>query len=118
MRAALEVIHIMEDDGLIANAIAMGTRIKMGLEAGLKNKIGKGLGVAEIRTHGLMIGVVLEQPCADIVKAGLAKGLLFNVTAERVIRLLPPLILTAEQADEIVATLSGLVQAFLEKKSV
>ncbi|MEY3996545.1 MAG: hypothetical protein RL344_888 [Pseudomonadota bacterium] len=116
MRAALEVIHIMEDDGLIANAIAMGTRIKIGLEAGLKDKMG--LGVSEIRTHGLMIGVVLEQPCADIVKAGLAKGLLFNVTAERVIRLLPPLILTAEQADEIIATLSGLVQAFLERKSV
>lgn len=115
MRAALEVIQIMEDDGLITNAITMGERIKKGLEQALLGKIGINLGVAEIRAHGLMIGVVLEQSCADIVKAGLAKGLLFNVTAECVIRLLPPLILTGEQADEIVTTLSGLIHAFLEK---
>jgi acetylornithine/N-succinyldiaminopimelate aminotransferase len=118
MRAALAVISVMEDDGLISNAVAMGQRIKTGLETAWVGKIGQGLGVEEIRAHGLMIGVVLDHPCGDIVKAGMAKGLLFNVTADRVIRLLPPLILTAEQADEIVATISSLVLEFLAKKTV
>jgi acetylornithine/N-succinyldiaminopimelate aminotransferase len=115
MRAALEVIAVMEDDHLIANASAMGLRIKTGLENALAGHIGAGLGVQEIRAHGLMMGVVLAQPCSELVAAGMAKGLLFNVTADRVIRLLPPLILTAAQADEIVATIAALVLEFLAK---
>jgi acetylornithine/N-succinyldiaminopimelate aminotransferase len=115
MRAALEVIQIMEDEALIQNAYTMGERIKTGLEQAFIGKMGAGLGVVEIRAHGLMIGIVLEHPCAEIVKAALTKGLLFNVTADRVIRLLPPLILNAAQADEIVASISSLVFEFLER---
>ena len=60
-----------------------------------------------------MIGIELDRPCADLVAQALAAGLLINVTAERVIRLLPPLILTDDQADQLVAQLAGLVRAFL-----
>jgi acetylornithine/N-succinyldiaminopimelate aminotransferase len=113
MRAALEVIAVMEDDGLIANAAAMGARIKSGFEVAFAGHLGAGKGVQEIRAHGLMMGVVLDRPCGELVKKGLEHGLLFNVTADRVLRLLPPLIINAEQADEIVATVSFLVNQFL-----
>ena len=113
MRAALEVIAIVEADGLVAHAAAMGARMKRGFEAALAGHLGKGKGVEEIRAHGLMMGVVLDRPCGELVKKGLERGLLFNVTADRVIRLLPPLIITEAQADEIVATVSHLVNEFL-----
>jgi acetylornithine/N-succinyldiaminopimelate aminotransferase len=113
MRAALEVIRVMEDDGLCANAAAMGVRIKQGFEAAFAGNLGAGNGVLEIRAHGLMMGVVLNRPCAELVKKGLEQGILFNVTADTVVRLLPPLILNAEQADEIVAKVSSIVNAFL-----
>jgi acetylornithine aminotransferase len=113
MRAALEVIAVMEDDGLCANAAAMGARIKQGFEKAFVGNLGAGKGVLEIRAHGLMMGVVLNRPCAELVKKGLEQGILFNVTADSVLRLLPPLILNAEQADEIVAKVAGIVNAFL-----
>jgi acetylornithine aminotransferase len=113
MRAALEVIAVMEDDGLCANAAAMGTRIKQGFEKAFVGNLSAGKGVLEIRAHGLMMGVVLNRPCAELVKKGLEHGILFNVTADTVLRLLPPLILTADQADEIVAKVSSIVNAFL-----
>jgi acetylornithine aminotransferase len=113
MRAALEVIAVLEDDGIIANAAAMGARIKAGFEAAFAGNLGAGKGVEEIRAHGLMMGVVVNKPCGELVKKGLERGLLFNVTADRVVRLLPPLIISAQQADEIVATVSSLVNEFL-----
>lgn len=114
MRAALEVIAVMEDDGIITNAAAMGERIKRGFEQAFAGHMGSGANqVAEIRAHGLMMGVVTNSPCGELVKKGLEKGLLFNVTADRVVRLLPPLIINAQQADEIVATVSNLVLDFL-----
>jgi acetylornithine/N-succinyldiaminopimelate aminotransferase len=116
MRAALEVIAVMEDDGLCANAAAMGARIKAGFEAAFAGNLGAGKGVEEIRAHGLMMGVVLNRPCSELVKKGLEHGLLFNVTADRVVRLLPPLILNAEQADEIVAKVSAIVNTFLAQE--
>ncbi len=116
MRAALEVIAVMEDDGLIANAAAMGARIKLGLEKAFAGQLGAGKGVEEIRAHGLMMGVVLNRPCGELVKKGLERGLLFNITADRVLRLLPPLILTAPQADEIVAKVSAIVLEFLAQE--
>lgn len=111
MRAALEVLAVMEDEGLMANAARMGERIKAGFE---KNFAGHP-GVVEIRGQGLMLGVVLTKPCGDLVRRGIARGLLFNVTADCVVRLLPPLILNAAQADEIVATLSDLIVTFLNE---
>jgi acetylornithine aminotransferase len=111
MRAALEVLAIMEDDDIMANAAAMGARIKAGFE---KNFAGNA-GILEIRGQGLMMGIVLAKPCGDLVKRGIARGLLFNITADCVVRLLPPLILNAEQADEIVVTLSELILTFLSE---
>lgn len=112
MRAALTVLQIIEDDHLMTHAKQMGDRIKLGLEQALSEHLGKG--IVEIRAYGLMIGVVLAQPCAEIVKAGLRKGILFNVTADCVIRLLPPLIINIQAADEIVAILSTVIDDYLK----
>ncbi|HRE13000.1 MAG TPA: aminotransferase class III-fold pyridoxal phosphate-dependent enzyme, partial [Usitatibacteraceae bacterium] len=70
-------------------------------------------GVREIRGRGLMIGVELDRPCGEIVGLALAAGLVANVTAERVIRLLPPLVIREEETREIVARLVPVVKAFL-----
>lgn len=108
-RAGLETLRIIAEEGLIENAAAMGSRIRSGFAAALKGVAG----VVAIRGQGLMIGIELDQPCGDLVKQALANRLLINVTQERVIRLLPPLIINAREADEIVARLAPLVRAFV-----
>ena len=70
--------------------------------------------MSQIRGRGLMIGIELDRPCADLVKQALDAGLLINVTAERVIRLLPPLILEQAEADLLLRELSELIRRFLE----
>ena len=110
MRAGVETLKIMEEDGLLANAASIGAQIKAGFEsefAGLA-------GVKEIRGAGLMIGIELDRPCGDLVGIACKAGLLISVTAERVIRLLPPLIINADEARQIVALLSPLVRDFLK----
>ena len=109
MRAGVETLKIMEDDGLLANAAAIGAQIKSGFEhefAGLA-------GVREIRGAGLMIGIELDRPCGDLIGIACQAGLLISVTAERVIRLLPPLIINAEEGRQIVAMLAPMVRDFL-----
>ena len=109
MRAGVETLRIMEEEGLLANAAHIGGLIKAGFErefAGLA-------GVKEIRGAGLMIGIELDRPCGDLLRIACEVGLLISVTAERVIRLLPPLIVTADEAAEIVARLAPLVRQFL-----
>ena len=109
MRAGIETLRIMEEDGLLANAAQIGGLLKAGFErefAGLT-------GVKEIRGAGLMIGIELDRPCGDLLRIACEAGLLISVTAERVIRLLPPLIVTADEAAEIVARLAPLVRQFL-----
>ena len=109
MRAGVETLRIMEEDGLLANAAHVGGLLKAGFErefAGLA-------GVKEIRGAGLMIGIELDRPCGDLLRIACEVGLLISVTAERVIRLLPPLIITADEAAEIVARLAPLVRQFL-----
>jgi acetylornithine aminotransferase len=109
MRAGVETLKIMEEDGLLANAVAMGALLGAGFErefAGLA-------GVKEIRGAGLMIGIELDRPCGELVAQACEAGLLISVTAERVIRLLPALILTAAQAVQIVSMLAPLVRRFL-----
>ena len=69
--------------------------------------------VIDIRGLGLMIGIELDRPCGELVSKALEQGLLINVTAERVVRLLPPLILTDKQADMIVEQLSNLIHEFI-----
>jgi len=109
MRAGVETLKIMEEDGLLANAAAIGALLKAGFErefAGLA-------GVKEIRGAGLMIGIELDRPCGELLAQACEAGLLISVTAERVIRLLPALIITAEEAAQIVALLAPLVRRFL-----
>jgi len=109
MRAGVETIRIMEEDGLIANAATVGAALKAGLErelAGIK-------GVTEIRGQGLMIGIELDRPCGVILNRAADAGLMLSVTADKVIRLVPPLILSAIEAAQIVAILCPIVKAFL-----
>ena len=108
-RAASRVLAIIEEEGLATRAARLGDR----LLAGFRQALGQVAGISAIRGRGLMIGIELDRPCADLVAQALGAGLLINVTAERVIRLLPPLILTDDQADQLVAQLAGLVRAFL-----
>ena len=110
MRAGVETLKIMEEDGLLANAASLGAQIK----AGLQSEFAGLAGVKEIRGAGLMIGIELDRPCGDLVAIACKAGLLISVTAERVIRLLPPLIINADEARQIVALLSPLVREFLE----
>ncbi|MQY50514.1 aspartate aminotransferase family protein [Rhodocyclus tenuis] len=107
--AALTTLDVMEKDGLIDQATIIGERIRQGLASQLAGVSG----VVDIRGRGLMIGVELDRPCGELVRRGLDAGLLINVTAERVIRLLPSLVFSAEEADELVTRLSALVRAFL-----
>jgi len=108
-RAGLETLRIIEEENLIANAAAMGQRIRDGFAAALEGVAG----VVEIRGQGLMIGIELDRPCGDLAKQALEERMLINVTQDRVIRLLPPLVINAREADEIVARLAPLVRAFL-----
>ena len=113
MRAGVETIRIMEEDGLLANAASVGALLQAGLErelAGVK-------GVVEVRGHGLMLGIALDRPCGDILGRAAKAGLMLSVTAERVIRLVPPLILSADEAAQIVAILCPLIKAFLSEDS-
>ena len=109
MRAGIETLRIMEEDNLMANAAAMGERIRAGLNEGWRGLSG----LKEIRGQGLMIGIELDRPCNELLLKAADAGLLLSVTADRVIRLLPPLILSAAEADELVAILVPLVRNFL-----
>jgi acetylornithine/N-succinyldiaminopimelate aminotransferase len=107
--AALRTLEIMEEDGIIAHAATMGDVIKNGLMAALNNVDG----VVEVRGQGLMLGVELNRPCAEIVPMGLDMGILTNVTQDNVVRILPPLIINAAEANELVARLSAVITKFL-----
>ncbi len=109
MRAGVETIRIMEEDGLLDNAARVGAHLK----AALQRELGSLPGVTEVRGQGLMLGVELDRPCGALIARAAEAGLLLSVTADRVIRLVPPLILTTAEADDIVARLKPLVQALL-----
>ncbi len=109
MRAGIETLRIMEEDGVMANAAAVGARLHAGLAEGLRGVAG----VVEIRGQGLMVGIELARPCGALLGQAAEAGLLLSVTADSVIRLVPPLILSAAEADEMVAILVPLVRTFL-----
>ncbi len=109
MRAGVETLRIMEEDGLLAHAAHIGELLK----AGLAREFAGLAGVKEIRGAGLMIGIELDRPCGELLGRACEAGLLISVTAERVIRLLPPLIVSADEAAQIVALLAPLVRQFL-----
>jgi acetylornithine/N-succinyldiaminopimelate aminotransferase len=107
--AALTTIAVIEKDALIASADAVGRLIREGLAQALAGVNG----VVDIRGQGLMIGIELDRPCGELVMHGLNAGLLINVTADKVVRLLPPLILSADEGRELVSRLSPLIRDFL-----
>ncbi len=109
MRAGVETIRIMEEDGLLESAARVGAHLKGALERALADQPG----VKDIRGQGLMIGVELTKPCGALTQRAADKGLLISVTADSVIRLVPPLIMTTAEADEVVAILVPLIQQFL-----
>jgi len=112
MRAGVETMRIVAEDRLIDNAAAVGERIRSGLQrewSGLK-------GVVEIRGQGLMLGIELDRPCGALLQRAADAGLLISVTADTVIRLLPPLIMTPAEGDEVVRILAPLVREFLNGK--
>jgi acetylornithine aminotransferase len=111
MRAGVETLKIMEEDGLLANAEKVGAHLR----AALDRELGSLPGVVEIRGQGLMIGIELDRPCGEILTQAAEAGLLLSVTADKVVRLLPPLIIGTEQADRIVALLAPLVRAALAR---
>jgi acetylornithine aminotransferase len=113
MRAGVETIRIMEEDGLLANAATVGAA----LEAGLRRELAGVKGVIDIRGQGLMLGIELDRPCGALLTRAAAAGLMLSVTAECVIRLLPPLILSADEALLVVAILCPLVKAFLAESA-
>lgn len=109
MRAGVETLRIMEDDRLLENAATMGALLK----AGFAREFQGLAGVKEIRGAGLMIGIELDRPCGELLGRACEAGLLISVTAERVIRLLPPLIINADECALVVARLAPLVREFL-----
>ncbi len=114
MRAGVETIRIMEEDGLLANAAAVGAHLKAALEAALSAELATGM-VKEIRGQGLMLGIDLAKPCSALTQRAADAGLLISVTADTVVRLVPPLILSRSEADEVVAILCPLISALLKE---
>jgi acetylornithine aminotransferase len=113
MRAGVETIRIMEKDGLLDNAAKVGAHLKNRLEKGLEGA----QGVKEIRGQGLMLGIELDKPCGALTLRAAEAGLLISVTADSVIRMVPPLIMTQAEADEVADILLPLIHTFLSESS-
>ena len=109
MTAALTTLDVVEKEGLRENAVRIGQLIRDELKAALAGVAG----VVDIRGNGLMIGIELDRPCGAIVQKGLEAGVLINVTADCVVRLLPALKFGEDDAHELVARLAKLIRAFL-----
>ena len=108
--AGLAVFETFEADQLVNRAQVLGEKIVKGF----KQSLAELSGVVEVRGQGLIIGIELDRPCGELVLTALKQHLLINVTADKVIRLLPPLILTDQQADEIIQKISQVIIDFLK----
>lgn len=108
--AGLAVVRAIESERLCENAAHEGEY----LLAQLKQRLSHVAGIKEMRGAGLMIGIELTKPCAELVKQALAQGLLINVTNEKTVRLLPPLIWQREHSDQLLGTLCPLIEAFCQ----
>ena len=107
--AGLATLNIIEQEGLRENAEKIGNLIRDGLNAEFKTT----KGVKVVRIAGLMVGIELDRTCGELVKIALAEKLLINVTADNVVRLLPPLVMNESEALELVKRLSAIIKAFL-----
>ena len=109
MTAVRTTIDTMKEENLLQNAERVGNLIQQGL----KDQLGVAKGVAEVRGMGMMIGVELEEACGELVKQALEAGLIINVTVDKVVRLLPPLVMKEAEAREVLARLVPLIKAFV-----
>jgi acetylornithine/N-succinyldiaminopimelate aminotransferase len=107
--AALATLTIIEKDDLIRNAMELGDFMRSAFKAQLADVAG----IMQIRGQGLMIGIELSRPCGELVKQALKQGLLINVTSDKVVRLLPPLVMQRSEAEQVVNAVSALVKEFL-----
>ena len=108
--AALATLNIIEEDNLISHAMKLGDYIR----DRLKHFLAGETGVVQIRGQGLMIGVELAKPCGKLVAKALEQGLLINVTSDRVVRLLPALVMQQAEAEQVVETTSAIIKEFLQ----
>ncbi len=109
--AALATLNTIEEDGLLENSRVRGDAIRAGLRSALTGV----RGVVDIRGEGMMIGVELDRPCGELVGVARGAGVLINVTADKVIRLVPPLIYGAAEVDALVLAVSGIVRNYLQQ---
>jgi acetylornithine/N-succinyldiaminopimelate aminotransferase len=109
MTAVVATIDTIKEEGLLANAARVGEAIRRGFP--------KRDGIVEVRGMGLMIGVELAEPCGELVRQSLEAGLVLNVTADNVIRMLPPLVMSEAEARELLARLVPVLDAFLQKRA-
>jgi acetylornithine/N-succinyldiaminopimelate aminotransferase len=107
--AALTTLEVIAEEDLLRNAMELGDFMRMMLKAQLADVPD----VEQVRGQGLMVGIELSRPCGELVKTALEQGLLINVTSERVVRLLPPLIMQRHEAEQVVDILSRLIKKFL-----
>ncbi len=108
--AGLATLDAIVEEGLRENAVKIGALIHHGFEVEFKET----KGITAIRNAGLMIGIELDRPCAELVKMALAEHLLINVTADNVVRLLPPLVMNEAEARELVQRLAAVIKLFLQ----
>jgi acetylornithine/N-succinyldiaminopimelate aminotransferase len=113
MRAGVETLRIMEEEGLLANAVKVGDHLR----AALARELAGVAGVKDIRGRGLMLGIELAVPCGELLKRAADNGLLLSVTADTVIRMVPSLIMTMAEADEAVAIICPLIKQLLKEKA-
>ena len=106
--AAITTLDIIEEENLMCNALEQGNFIRKNL----LEKLGDLSHVTQIRGHGLMIGIELTKPCGELVKKALEQGLLLNVTSDKVVRLLPPLVIKKNESEQIIDMVSTLIKEF------
>ncbi|CAN6133531.1 ArgD Ornithine/acetylornithine aminotransferase [Methylophilaceae bacterium] len=109
--ASLATLAAIEDEGLCAHAEKMGDLIRLGFQSAFADTPA----VKVVRNAGLMIGIELDRPCGELVKMALEAKLLINVTADKVVRLLPPLVIKQDEAHELVKRLSEVIKAYLKQ---
>jgi acetylornithine/N-succinyldiaminopimelate aminotransferase len=111
--AAYTTLQIIAEEGLLDNATRIGDLIR----TTLRERFAGYSAVKQIRGKGLMVGIELDRPCGDLVQSALDRGLLINVTAETVVRLLPPLIMQPPEAVQLIEALSGLIHDFVTESA-
>jgi acetylornithine/N-succinyldiaminopimelate aminotransferase len=113
MTAVRTTLDVIKEERLLDNAARVGSVITEGLSAAF----GAAKGVAEVRGMGMMIGVELDEPCGDLVKHALEAGLVINVTVDKVVRIMPPLVMNEAEGREVVSRFVPLVKAFIDKRA-